>query len=131
MAIGFGEEEFSTNMLLREFKSLDAIEHQIKYILSLLYSLDPKSKEMFSADTRKLERLMNNQRFLRSIRYRDSLVTEYAMEYYGKDYGEDDPFHYNDKLERDIQNLSMELMRMLGSIINVMKASSIMVRDET
>lgn len=126
-----GEDEFSTNALLREFKSIDAIEHQLKYILSLLYSLDPKSKELFSADTRKLERLLNNQKFLRSIRYRDSLVTEYSMEYYGRDYGDDDPFHYNQKLERDIQNLSMELMRMLGSIINVLKDTSIFVRDET
>ena len=130
MAIGI-DEEWSTNTLLREFKSINAIEPQIRFILAILYSLDPKSKELFSADTRKLERLLNNQKFLRNIRYRDSLVTDYSMEYYGRDYGEDDPFRYNDKLERDIQNLSLELMRILGSIINVMKDTSIFVRDET
>lgn len=130
MAVGF-DDEFSTNVLLREFKSINAIEHQLKYILSIIYSLDAKSKEIFSADTRKLERLLNNQRFLRNIRYRDSLVTEYSMEYYGRDYGEDDPFKYNDALERQIQNLSMELMRILGSIIQVVKETSLFVRDET
>lgn len=130
MAVGF-DDEFSTNVLLRDFKSINAIEPQLKYILSIIYSLDAKSKEIFSADTRKLERLLNNQRFLRNIRYRDSLVTEYSMEYYGKDYGEDDPFKYNDDLERQIQNLSMELMRILGSIIQVVKETSLFVRDET
>jgi len=129
----YGEDnvDFQANQMITQFKSLDKLEEQLKYIITLLYSLDTKSQDHFSEEIRKFENIFIKNKYMREVRHRDALVNEYPSEYFGKDFGSDDPFNYKEKLEIDMTKLTLELMMVLGRIIKRMKEQHLVIGDDT
>jgi len=124
------DNEMIANQMINQFKSLDKLEEQLKYILTLLYSLDADSQEHFQPEILKFENIFLRNEYIRQVRHRDALVNDYPAEYFGKDFGQDDPFLYKKKLEQDMTNVSLEIMAVLGRIIKRMKAQNIVIGDE-
>ena len=123
--------DFQANQMINTFKSLDKLEEQLKYIITLLYSLDGKSQVHFEQEIIKFENIFIKNRYMRQVRHRDALVNDYPAEYFGKDFGSDDPFNYKEKLEVDMTKLSLEIMAVLGRIIKRMKEQHLVIGDET
>jgi len=117
--------------IISTFKSLDKLEEQLKYVLVLLYQLDMKTQQKFQDQILKFEEILSNTDFMRQVRHRDALVEDYPAEYFGRDYGYDDPFLFDEKLEKKINEISMEIMATLGLMIKEMKESSLFIGDET
>ena len=123
--------EIMAETIISTFKSLEKIEEQLKYVLILLYQLDSNLQTKFQDQILEFEKLFNDDEFIRKVRYRDALVKEYPTEYFGRDYGFDDPFKFDKKLEDKINKLSMRIMAVLGLIIKEIKESKLYIPDET
>lgn len=118
------------NFWLSEFKGIKSFREQLSYILGILYSLEPETQELFQADMQKMEKLFLNMNFYREVEHRDALVQDYPAEYFGKDYGDDDPFLFKARTEQQITKLSLELLGILGRIIKANRGKGINVSDE-
>lgn len=123
-------EDSQGNIWLSEFKGIKSFREQLSYILGILYSLEPETQQLFDADIKKLERLFLNINFYREAEHRDALIKDYPAEYFGKDYGDDDPFLFKQNVEMQITKLSLELLGILGRIIKANRGKGINVGDE-
>lgn len=124
-------DDFEYNQWIVQFKSIEKINEALSFVLTLLYSLDGSKQVLFEAEIKKFENIFTNLNFMRRVKHRDSLVQDYPSEYFGKDYGADDPFMYQADVEEVISNLNLELMSVLGRIIKVSKESELILGDET
>lgn len=127
----FTSEDYDAERLIAEFKSIDEIEEQLKFVLLHLYSLNRETQEKFRSQIIEYEKLLGNTKFMRQIKYRDSLVSDYATEYFGNDYGEDDPFVYDEKLELQINKIGMRLLATVGLIAKSMKEKTFVIGEDT
>ena len=73
---------------------------------------------------------MKDTKFMREVNERDGLIVEYAVEYYGRDYGQDDPFLYKERLEVKINKIELDLLAILGRAIKYMKKDTLNILDE-
>lgn len=127
----FEQNEIMAETIISTFKSLDKVEEQIKYVLVLLYQLDMANQEKFQEQILEFENYFSDIEFMKLVRYRDALVKDYSAEYFGRDYGIDDPFLFNKELEQKINEISMKIMATLGLIIKSMKESIVNIPDDT
>lgn len=123
-------DDYSSDHLIGEFKSIETLEEQLKFVLLHLYSLKQETQEQFRSQIIEYERLLQSPQFRRAIKYRDSLLKDYASEYMGKDFGDDDPFVYNEKLETEIIKIEMKLLATIGLIAKSMKEKGVFIGDE-
>lgn len=129
--MAFDQDSIMSETIISTFKSLDKLEEQLKYVLVLLYQLDQKSQEKFQEQIVEFEDYFADTEFMRFVRHRDALVKDYPAEYFGRDYGFDDPFQFNPELEKKINDISMKIMAVLGLIIKSMKESHLFIGDDT
>lgn len=115
--------------IITTFKSLSSLEEQLKYAILLIYQLKTYQQEKYDDDLQMFEQVFNNIEFMRLVRHRDSLVRDYPAEYFGKDYGSDDPFLFHQKLEKRINDISMNIMSVLGRIIRDLKEDTIQLGE--
>lgn len=124
------DQETSPDSWLSEFRQIEKLTEQLKYVLVLLYSLSQAGQEHFHPEILKLEKYYQNHALMRKIKYRDAVLQDYAVEYLGVDYSED-PFEYDEQLERSITTIEMQLMALLGRIIKFVKESEFKISDAT
>lgn len=124
-------DDYSSEKIITEFKSIECVEEQLKYVLLHLYSLDKNGQERFRDQIIEYEKYLSNTKFMRQIRYRDAIIRDYSAEYFGQDYGDDDPFIYDEKLEMQINRINMRLLATIGLIAKSMKETNFAVDDET
>ena len=125
------DNSFQVINLLSQFKSIETLTEQINFVLILLYSLDGEKQPIFEAEIKKFENLLTDIKFMRKVRHRDSLVKDYPAEYFGRDFGEGDPFHFEEDLEIEIKEFEIELMAVLGRVIKVMSTTDINIGEDT
>lgn len=126
-----GDSEFVTNNWILQFKSMEKLTEKLQFVLLILYSVESPVQKKFEREILKFEDYLNDVKFMRAVKHRDALVDEYSAEYFGKDYGGDDPFSYNFKLEMKINKISMDLLSTLGRLIKVVKESEFSVGADT
>jgi len=126
----FDQNEIMSETILSTFKSLEKLEEQLKYVLVLMYQLDQKTQEKFQDQIIEFEEYFADNEFMRVVRHRDALVKDYTAEYFGKDYGFDDPFQFDVELEKKINEIGMKIMATLGLIIKAMKESHLFIGDD-
>jgi hypothetical protein len=126
-----GSDDFNADKLISDFKSMNKIEEQLKFVLLHLYSLDRDTQEKFRPQIVEYEKIMANNVFMRQVKYRDSLAEDYPSEYFGTDFGDDDPFIYDEKLELQISKISMRLLATVGLIAKAMKEKNIVIGEDT
>jgi len=124
-------DDMSADKLISDFKSLDKLEEQLKFVLLHLYSLTKEEQDRFRPQIVEYEKLLSNTKFMRKVKYRDSLILDYPTEYFGNDYGEEDPFMYDEELENQIIKIGMRLLATVGLIAKSMKERSVSIGDET
>jgi hypothetical protein len=107
--------------IINHLRQIDKVEEQLKYILILIHSLPQDKMELFRNDLVYFEKLFKDPNFIRQMRERDAIVTDYAMEYFGKDFGESDPFLFKAELEEKITRISMRIMETAGKIVQEIK----------
>lgn len=122
-------DDYGADRIIADFKSIEKIEEQLKFVLLQLYSLPMDKQKTFRNQIIQFEKMFVNQKYMRKIRHRDAMIEENSQEYFGKDYGEDDPFLYNPKLEESITRLSMKLLATIGLIVKSMKENIFSVDD--
>lgn len=123
--------DFQFINLMSQFKGMDSLTEQLKFILVLLYSLDSDKQDLFYENIKKFEEIQSDMEFMRQVKYRDSLVKDYASEYFGKDYADDDPFIYMPQLENKINEISLEIMNVLGMVIKSLSKEQIFIPEDT
>lgn len=126
-----GDDNWQFINIMSQFKGMDSLSDQLNFILVLLYSLDGDTQALFEPEIKKFEDFTMDVDFMRLVKHRDSLVKEYPSEYFGKDYPEDDPFLFNPKLEKQINEISLEIMSVLGRVLKTMGREEIVIDDET
>lgn len=124
------DNDMLAERLIIEFKSITSVEEMLKYMLAHLYALDASLIEKFRNQIVEYEKLLANVKFMRAIRYRDAMIRESAEEYFGDDYGEDDPYIYNEELEEEIQKITMRLLATLGMVVKQLKNKSVDIGDD-
>jgi len=122
-------DDYTADKIISEFKSLVSVEEQLKFVLLHLYSLPMEKQKTFRQQILQYEKLLTNNKYMRAIRFRDATIIDYSVEYFGKDFGEDDPFLYNSKLEESITRLSMKLLATIGLIVKSIKENIFQVDD--
>ena len=130
MPLGGGGENYELLSIMTHFKSIETLTERLDYILVLLYSLDGESQALFEAEIKKFENILTDIDFMRQVKYRDSLVRDYPTEYYGRDYSQEDPFLFLPDLEKQINEINIEIMAVLGRIIKVMSDSEVHIGDD-
>lgn len=125
------DDSFQALNILSNFKSIDTLTEQMNFVLILLYSLEGDKQAVFEAEIKKFEDILADIKFMRLVRHRDSLVKDYPSEYFGRDYGEGDPFVFNEQLEDRIKEIEIELMGVLGRVIKVMGQTHIVIGEDT
>jgi len=126
----FNDDNFQAINLLSQFKSIETLTEQMNFVLVLLYSLEGDKQEIFEAEIKKFEGILSDMKLMRRVRHRDSLVKDYPAEYFGRDYGEGDPFQFKEKLEIIIKEIEIELMAVLGRVIKVMANTTVVLDDD-
>lgn len=121
------EPEVDYTLWITQFKSIEKLSEQLKFVVTILYSLEGKKQELFEAEIKKFEDIMMDLPFMRKVKLRDALVDDYPAEYYGRDYGGDDPFRYDKTVESAIADISLQLMAVLGRIIKVSKDNELFI----
>jgi hypothetical protein len=124
-------DDYNAEKLIFDFKSITSLEEQLKFVLLQLYTLDQEAQQRFRPQIIECEKILANIKFMRQVKYRDSLVFDYPSEYWGNDFGEDDPFIYDEKLEVQINKISMRLMATVGLIAKSLKEKNFVVGDDT
>jgi hypothetical protein len=119
--MNFDQDEMMADTIIQNFKSMSKLKEQLRYVLLILYQLDNEGQQKFQSEIVKLERYLANIKFIRRISERDAIVEEHPMEYFGKDFGYDDPFIYKDKLENTINKIELELLAILGLVVKHLK----------
>ena len=84
---------------INQFKSMNKLTEKLQFIVTILNSLNSEGQKKFHSFLIKFEKIMMNHQFMRMVQHRDAMVNENPVEYFGKDYGFDDPFKYNKDLE--------------------------------
>jgi len=126
-----GDDNWQFINLMSQFKGMDSLSDQLNFILVLLYSLDGETQTLFEPEIKKFEDFTLDIDFMRKVKHRDSLVKNYASEYFGRDYTEDDPFLFNPDLEKQINEISLEIKSVLGRVLKTMAREEIVIDDET
>jgi hypothetical protein len=121
--------DVEAHQILTHFKSIHKLTEQMNYVLTLLYSLDSKTAEKFRPEILWLEKVMGDLVFMRRVRHRDAMVEQYPAEYFGRDYGQDDPFLYDAEIESAIQDVSMRCLAVVGRVISTMKEDTVFLSD--
>jgi hypothetical protein len=129
MKMQFDQDSMMADTILSRFTAMKSLKEQLRYVLVLMYQLDAKGQDLFHEHTVKLERYLGNVKFIRAVGERDGLVEDHPVEYYGRDFGYDDPFIYKEKLEVQINKIELELLAIIGLVIKYLKESSIFVED--
>jgi hypothetical protein len=108
--------------IINQIRQIEKVEQQLKYVQMLINSLTVDSKENFRDDLVYIEKFLLDPKFLRELRERDAMVIDYAMEYFGKDFGDSDPFLYKDEFERKLVRISFRVMEIAGRIVQELKS---------
>lgn len=119
--MNFDQENLLVDTIMQNFKSMTKLKEQLRYVLLILYQLDNEGQKKFQDSILKIEKYLSDVKFMRAIGERDGMVDEHPIEYYGKDFGYDDPFIYKQKLEFRINTIELELLGILGLVIKHMK----------
>ena len=127
----YDDTGFEAMGMLSQFKSIDTLTEKLNFVLILLYSLEGDKQAIFEAEIKIFENIVSNVKFMRQVKHRDSLVKEYPTEYFGRDFGEGDPFLFKNKLEEEINEIEIQMMGVLGRVIKVMAPSQVVIGDET
>jgi len=127
--MGFNDDNYGMD-IITQFKGINTLSGQLNFVLLQLYSLDGETQEAFRSDLIRLEKLFTDLDFMRQVRERDGLVEMHPVEYFGRDYGDNDPYLFNMPLEKKINDLSLELFGILGRVINMMKHKKVFIGDE-
>lgn len=115
---------------MSQFKGMDSLSDQLNFILVLLYSLDGDTQALFEPEIKKFEDITMDIDFMRLVKHRDALVNDYPAEYFGRDYSSDDPFIFNAELEKQINEISLEIKSVLGRVLKTMAKEEIVISDE-
>jgi len=124
------DKDYEISQVINNFKGIDKLEEQIKFVLLYIYQLEAAKQELFHAEILKYEELLLNHDFFRRVKRRDALVEKHPGEYFGKDYDYDDPFLYDSEIETQISNISLQLINLLGLVLKAMKENNFMLDDE-
>lgn len=124
------QEEFQYNHWISEFKSMTKLSEMLNFILVILYSLEEDVAKLFEAEIKHFEQISQDLKFMRAVKHRDAMIEEYAVEYFGKDYKEDDPFRFRKNTEIRIKKVELEIMGVLGRVIKTLKSQGIIISDE-
>lgn len=128
--MNFGQDEdYFADTIIQNFKGMTKLKEQLRYVLIILYQLDDKGQEKFHESIVKIEKYLADIKFMRAISERDGMVEEHPIEYFGKDYGYDDPFIYKQALEIRINKIELELLAVLGMVIKHLKQHMV-ISDE-
>lgn len=130
MRVQDDEAQAQAQYWISEFKGIEKLAEQLQFILVLLYSQPEEIKNLFEAEILKFEKIWGDIKFMREVKHRDSLVNDYPSEYFGMDYGEDDPFKFKEDVEKRINKLSLEIMGVLGRIIKSTSTLGIIIGDD-
>jgi hypothetical protein len=123
-------DDYSADRIITEFKSLVSLEEQLKFVLLHLYSLPADKQAGFRQQILEFEKILSNSKFMRMVRHRDAMITDYAWEYFGKDYGDEDPFVFDTRLEDRIQTISMKILAVIGLVVKALKEDIFQVGNE-
>lgn len=127
----FNISDYAYDSWISQFKSIQKLTEQLQFIMTILYSLDGTGQKKFQTNILKFERIRADHDFMRKVMLRDAIVVENPVEYFGKDFGLDDPFKYDKDLEKQIANLSIDIMACLGLVIKYLKAQDFHIGDIT
>lgn len=126
----WNQNELMADSIIGTFKSLDSLEEQLKYVLVLMYQLKSDAQKKFQDEIEQFEEYFSDIDFMRRVRHRDSLVKDYPSEYFGRNYGRDDPFFYDREIEKKINDISMEIMACLGLVVKSLKEVTFYLDDD-
>lgn len=126
----YNQQEYTYENWISQFKSMTKLSEQLQFILLILNSLEGDSQEQFYNELTKFEEYFTDQEFMRKVKARDALIDSNPAEYYGRDFGEDDPYQYDQELEKNITEISMDILTTLGRVIKLMKSRDIAIPDE-
>lgn len=126
----YDDNKIDAQSILFNYKSLSLFKEQLNYVLLIIYSLDHETRKQFDPEMRKFEAVFLDLGFKRKVERRDGLVKEYPVEYFGKDYGHDDPFQFDELTEEKITEYQLELMGIIGRIISLMQEDVISLDGE-
>lgn len=129
--MNFPEQEYTYENWIAQFRTMEKLTDQLRFILTILYSLDAETQKQFHEQILKFEKIFESQNFMRKVKHRDALIENYATEYFGEDKGIDDPFRYKGDTEKLITKLSLEIMNCLGLIIKHLKSTEFTIGDGT
>ena len=123
------QDEMGKASIIAMYRQLESLEEQLKFVLVLLYSLKGEQQERFREDINMYESYFEDTDFMRKVRHRDSLVRDYPSEYFGKNFGKDDPFTFDPELEKQINDIGMDIMATLGFVIKL-RENNMYIPDE-
>ncbi len=127
----FNLSDYAYESWISQFKSMQKLTEQLQFMLTILYSLDGTGQAKFQDNILSFEKIRADHDLMRKVMLRDAIVVENPVEYFGKDFGLDDPFKYDKKLEEQIANISIDIMACLGLVIKYLKAQDFHIGDET
>lgn len=127
----FNQPEFSTDTWITQFRQMSKLEEQLKFILLILKSVDAELQSKFHSEIILFEKYFLDKSFMREVKHRDSVIQTNSTEYYGKDFGEQDVFKFNEELENKITKISLKIMDTLGRIIKKINESEFNLGKET
>ncbi len=124
------EDSYQYENWINQFRSMHRLTDQLRFISSILNSLDENQQEMFHMQIVKFETLLQDPDFMRALNYRDALITQFPVEYYGEDRGQDDPYKFNNELENQINKIQAEIIGCLGLVIKQKNKADFVIGDE-
>jgi len=121
--LNFNQDEnyYNADRLIYQLKETDRLAEQLKFVITLLYSLETDIQKDFMNEIKYFENIYSDLQFMREVFHRDALVEQFPADYYGRDYSDDDPFSYKEEIEKKINKISLEIMAVVGRIVKRIK----------
>ena len=119
--MNYDNQDMMVDSIIQTFKSMTRLKEQLRYVLLILYQLDNEGQQRFQSSILKIEKYLKNIKFMRAVSERDGIVDEHPIQYFGRDYGYDDPYTYAEELEQQINQIELELLAILGMVIKHLK----------
>lgn len=123
-------QDYTYENWISQFKSMNKLSEQLQFILTILNSLEGDIQKEFHDEIVEFEGYYMDDNFMRKVKERDAIISENPAEYYGRDFGNDDPYKYDKQVERKITEISMNIMATLGRIIKLMKSKEFFIGED-
>ena len=124
------DSTFEIAQIINNFKSIDKLKEQIKFVLLYIYQLDSTSQNLFYNETLMLEGMLKDVDFFRRVERRDALAEKHPVEYFGRDYDFDDPFLFDAEIEARITKVNLDLLAILGRVLTMLKKAGFSLDKE-